>query len=146
MFLSEGTDELLPVHVSFASVLRKTDAWSGACRPVTWLRLQGDPKGVVPRALYAFGKSWDSCGTKPGSRYWCQVDCFDLVFFVLLFSHPSKCFPCGLDPTSRLTACRCKHLMGPTSTSHWVLSCICNEKQTTRQALRPPAPASPSLC
>lgn len=134
----------LSVHVSFAPVLLKTDARSGTCRPVMWLRLQHDLKQFVPWAPYAFGKSWDPCGTETGSWYYCQVICFHPVFFVL-FVHPSKCFPCGLEPMSRLTACRCKHMMGPTSTSHCVLNCIFSEKQTTRQPLSPRAPVSPSL-
>lgn len=47
MFLSKGINNLFSVHVSFASVLLKTDAWSGTFRPVTWLRLQQDLKHVV---------------------------------------------------------------------------------------------------
>lgn len=71
------------------------------------------------------------------------MHCVNPVFFALLFFHLSKAFPCGLDPTSRLTACRCRQRMGPPGTSHCVLNCIFNEKNVHKTTFVPTCPCQP---
>lgn len=65
MFLCEGINILLSVHVSFASLLLKADGWSWHFKAHNLAEVVAQPETSC--ALCTFGKGWDPCGTKTGS-------------------------------------------------------------------------------
>lgn len=144
MFSSKVINNLLSAHVSFASVFQKlmlglvlADLQCGWDCSVTWSELCPEPCMLLgrPGVLVAPKQVLNISSAK------CVVL---ILYFVLLFFRPSKCFPCGLDPTRRchLTVGRRKNTVGPTSTSCCVLNYIFNENELQDNfCAHPPLPA-----